>query len=71
MQHLADQLKSPLDHIKQIYQQQLFVRGEDQETLHNKKKLEQCFGKQFPEQESFNEEEIFSVVEGVDIGRYA
>jgi hypothetical protein len=39
MQHLADQLKSPLDHIKQIYQQQLFVRGEDQETLHNKKKL--------------------------------
>ena len=58
-----------LDHTKQLYQQRL-VRGEDKEILRNRNRLKLCFGKQFPEQESFNEEEIFSVVEGVNIGRY-
>ena len=69
MQHLVDQLKSQQDPVKQLYQQ-LLVRGEDKEILRNRSKLKQCFRKQFPEQESFNEEEIFSVVEGVNIGRY-
>ena len=68
MQHLVDQLKSQ-DPIKQLYQQ-LLVRGEDKEILRNRNRLKLCFGKQFPEQESFNEEEIFSVVESVNIGRY-
>ena len=67
-QHLVDQLKSQ-DSIKQLYQQ-LLVRGEDKEILRNRNRLKLCFGKQFPEQESFNEEEIFSVVESVNIGRY-
>ncbi len=62
IKHLADQLKSRQDHIKQLYQQRL-VRGEDKEILRNRNRLKLCFGKQFPEQESFNEEEIFSVVE--------
>ena len=69
IQHSADQLKSQ-DPIKQLLHQQLLVRGEDKEILRNRNRLKLCFGKQFPEQESFNEEEIVSVVESVNIGRY-